>query len=164
MYLLSLTWFAPISSCKGKNAGKIGSIAHPIKNPPEYTSIYQCDNCRMNRNGFARTRHEFNSSEGIFYVCSIHCVAVLSIKLNTTPFDIKVAEYLHPERMIDARDAFYLIGSKARGTMTKISKIGFASKGEAERFAVRHEGRISSFEDAFIMAKKEVKKSINIQE
>ncbi|GAB4411045.1 MAG: hypothetical protein OHK0032_06870 [Thermodesulfovibrionales bacterium] len=135
---------------------EVFNIEHPIKNPQRYTDKERCDNCGMDRNKFARTRHEFQTSKGRFYTCSIHCVAVMGMKLKEEPRNAKVAEYLHPERMLDADRAYYIIGSTAPGTMTQRSKIAFPTKGDAERFALRYGGTVSSFEQALSEARKEI--------
>lgn len=128
-------------------------IEHPIKNPPKYTDKEKCDNCGMDRNKWARTRHEFRNSKGAFYVCSINCVAALSIKTKTHPMDVKVAEYLKPDNMLDAEKAFYVVGSTAPGTMSPISKAAFSVKEEAEKFAVKYGGTVMDFEGALNAAR-----------
>lgn len=137
------------------HAGKT-DIEHPIKNPPEYTDKKRCDYCGMDRNKFARTRHEFQNSKGRFYTCSIHCVAVLSMKLKEEPVDVKVAEYFHPENMLEAKKAVYVIGSALPGTMTKKSKIACASEEEAERIIGKYGGAPHNLEEALAEAKKEI--------
>lgn len=132
-------------------------IEHPIKNPQKYTDKEKCDNCRMNRNQWARTRHEFNTSKGTFHTCSIHCVAALSGKMKENPLNVKVAEYLNPEKMLEADKALYVIASTAPGTMTSKSKIAFSSKEDADKFAVKYGGRVSDFGGALSEAKKELK-------
>lgn len=132
-------------------------IEHPIKNPQKYTDKEKCDNCRMNRNQWARTRHEFHTSKGTFHTCSIHCVAALSSKLKEKPGSVKVAEYLHPEKMLEAEKAFYVIGSTAPGTMTSKSKIAFSSKEDADKFTAKCGGIVSGFDGALAEAKKELK-------
>jgi nitrous oxide reductase accessory protein NosL len=131
-------------------------IEHPIKNPKKYTQKERCDNCGMDRNKWARTRHEFETSKGKFYTCSIHCVAAMDIKLKEESKNVKAAEYLYPERMLDAEKAFYVIGSTAPGTMTPKSKIAFSSKDEAEKFAKRYGGVVGIFKDAMSEAYKEI--------
>jgi len=135
---------------------EVFNIEHPIRNPLRYTDKERCDNCGMDRNKFARTRHEFQTSKGRFYTCSIHCVAVMSMKLKEEPRDVKVAEYLHPERMLDAGRAYYVIGSSAPGTMTQRSKIAFPTKEEAERFALTYGGTVASFQQALSEARGEI--------
>jgi copper chaperone NosL len=136
-------------------AEKLG-IEHPINNPPDYTDKKRCDNCGMDRNKWARTRHEFQNPEGRFHTCSIHCLAVLSKKMKEDAKNVKVADYFHPDRMINADAAVYVIGSAVPGTMTKTSKIAFSSKKEAEKFVAESGGTISGFEGALSEARKEI--------
>lgn len=138
------------------HAGKF-SVEHPIKNPPEYTDKKRCDNCGMDRNMWARTRHEFRSVKGKFHTCSIHCLVVLTMKLQIKAEKIMVAEYFHPENMIDGDNAVYVIGSAAPGTMTGNSKIAFAGRIEAETFAEEFGGRVAYISDALSEAKADLK-------
>lgn len=128
-------------------------IEHPIKSPQKYTDKEKCDNCGMDRNKWARTRHEFQDSKGTFHTCSINCVAALSIKTKTHPMGVKVAEYLKPENMLDAEKAFYVVGSTAPGTMSPISKAAFSAKEEAEKFSVKYGGTVMNFEGALNAAR-----------
>jgi nitrous oxide reductase accessory protein NosL len=114
----------------------------------------------MDRNMFARTRYIFETHGGEHYVCSMACVVILSMKLREEPEKVKVAEYLHPESMIVAERAIYVIGSKARGTMTKVSKIAFSDRKEAETIVERYGGRLAGYDEAFRTAKKEVQQYI----
>lgn len=132
-------------------------IEHPLKNPRKYTASGKCDNCRMDRNHWARTRHEFQNSKGTFHTCSIHCVADMNVRMKENPKNVKVAEYLHPEKMLDAEEAFYVVGSTAPGTMTGKSKIAFSSKEEAGKFAAAYGGYVSDFDGALSVAGKELK-------
>jgi len=147
-----LLWATGKESVADKSA-----IEHPFKEPPEYTKHVRCDNCGMDRNKWARTRYSFQSPEGEFHTCSIHCMAVLSVKLKTDPRNVKAAEYFHPENMLDAEKAFYVIGSRAPGTMTMSSKIAFSSKEEAEAFAREQGGRTAGFDAAMTEAMNEIK-------
>lgn len=131
------------------------NIEHPIKNPQKFTDHERCDNCGMVLNEWARTRHEFDNSKGKFHTCSIHCAAVMKMKLQEQLKNVKVAEYLHPEKMLDADKAYYVIGSTAPGTMTVRSKIAFASEEEAEKFASRYGGTVAGFDEALAEAGKE---------
>ncbi|MEK6673613.1 MAG: nitrous oxide reductase accessory protein NosL [Nitrospirota bacterium] len=133
-------------------------IEHPIKSPQKYTDKEKCDNCGMDRNKWARTRHEFQNSKGSFHTCSMHCAAVLSMKTKDAPKDVKVAEYLKPENMLDAERAFYVVGSTAPGTMSPISKVAFPTKEEAEKFSSKYGGTVMNFEGALNAAKTGVEK------
>lgn len=131
-------------------------IEHPIKTPPVYTEKVRCDNCGMDRNRYARTRYEFDTGKGKFHTCSIYCVVVMGRKLGEKPVNVRVAEYLHPERMIDADRAFYVVGSKAPGTMTRVSKPAFPNKAEAEGFIGKYGGVLTDYRGAVIQTEKEI--------
>ena len=134
-------------------------IEHPIKDPPEYTKKKKCDNCGMDKNKWARTRHEFQNSKGKFYTCSIHCVAVLSMKLGEKAENVKAALYLNPEKMIDADKAFYVLGSSAPGTMSGTSKLAFPSMDEAQAFTSQYGGKITGIKEVLSEVDKEVRHS-----
>lgn len=151
--LLAVTLFCLAALLKGALSAEKFEIDHPINNPHKYTDKVKCDNCGMDRNKWARTRHEFESSKGSVHTCSIHCVAVMCLKLKQEPKNVKAAEYLHPEKMLDSDKAFYVIGSTAPGTMTQKSKIAFSSKEEAEKFAAKYGGAAANFEGAMNEAK-----------
>jgi len=130
-------------------------IMHPIMNPPQYTKG-NCPNCGMMLNMWARTRHVFTLTEGRLEACSIRCMADLATKAGEQPQDVQVALYLKPEKMIPAHQAFYVVGSTAKGTMTMVSKIAFASKEEADQFAASSGGKVMDFTGALAMADKEL--------
>jgi nitrous oxide reductase accessory protein NosL len=134
------------------------NIEHPIKNPPKYSEKTRCDNCGMDMNKWARTRYEFQMNRDKYHTCSIFCVAAMSAKLKAEPSGVRAAEYLHPEKMLDANKAYYVIGSTAPGTMTRTSKIAFSSKQEAEKFAAKYGGSVSGFGAALAEVKKEIHK------
>lgn len=138
----------------GNALGEELKIEHPFKHSHKYTDKAKCDNCGMDRNKWARTRHEFRTSKGKHYTCSIHCAAVISSRYKEEPKEVMVAEYLRPENMLPAEKAFFVLGSSAPGTMTARSKIAFASKEEAEKFAARYGGKLSDFAGALAEAKK----------
>lgn len=141
---------------QGANDAERLTIEHPFQNPGKYTDHLRCDNCGMDRNAWARTRHEFKTSKGTYYTCSIACIAVMGLKLKEEPRDVKAADYFHPVKMLDAEEAFYVMGSAAPGTMTSVSKIAFPDKKEAVAFAAKYGGRVVDFKDALTAARKEV--------
>lgn len=138
----------------GTAMGEEFKIEHPFKNPHKYTDKTKCDNCGMDRNKWARTRHEFQTSQGNHYTCSIHCASVISSRYKEDLKDVMVAEYLKPENMLQAEKAFFVIGSSAPGTMTVKSKIAFQSKEEAVKFSARYGGKIADFKGVLSEARK----------
>jgi nitrous oxide reductase accessory protein NosL len=95
---------------------------------------------------------------GKYDVCSFHCLADMAIKAGEKPRTIETALYMAPEKMVPANSAWFVVGSKAKGTMTMNSKIAFSSKEEAEAFAKSCEGKVQSFPDTFTLATEELPK------
>lgn len=138
-------------------AEDICSIQHPIK-PPNKEFSGRCVNCGMARPMWARTWKTFENWKGAFEVCSFTCLAKLSVKSAENPINVKVALYRDPKTMRAAENASYVVGSKAKGTMTKTSKPAFASQKEAEEFAGTCGGEVMDFQKTFKLAKESLKK------
>lgn len=138
-------------------ADDICSVQHPIK-PPNKEFAGLCDNCGMARAMWARTWKTFENSKGAFEVCSFTCLAKLAVKSAENPINVKVALYRDPKTMSAAENASYVVGSKAKGTMTKTSKLAFASQKEAEEFAGTCGGEAMDFQKTFKLAKESLKK------
>lgn len=156
---------ALVSSCYGVACSALPVMAwaedfhgveHPMKNPAKYTTKGRCPNCGMSLNMWARTRHEFSNSEGEFAVCSIRCLADMSNNTGEKAANVKVADYMEPENMLAAEQAAYVVGSKAKGTMTMKSKIAFPTGEAAEEFSAKAGGKVVAFDGALQMASKEL--------
>lgn len=108
-----------------------------------------CKYCGMNRNQFAHSRmlitYEDSSEIG---TCSLHCTAIeLAVNLDKNIKKIEVADFYN-KKLIDAEKAFWVIGGKLPGVMTKNAKWAFERKEDADQFVKENGGKISSFEDA----------------
>lgn len=128
------------------------SVEHPFM-PPRKDYSGQCPNCGMVRSMWARTWFTFENSEGKSQACSFHCLADMALKSGEDPKNVRVALYLNPKKMIPAEQAFFVVGSNAKGTMTMKSKIALTSKDEAEKFSKSCGGEIVGFRQALTMAK-----------
>jgi nitrous oxide reductase accessory protein NosL len=128
------------------------AVKHPLM-PPRQDLSGQCPNCGMARPMWARTWMTFENSDGKSQACSFHCLADVALKSGETPKNVMVALYLDPQKMIPAEKAFFVIGSKAKGTMTMNSKIAFPSKNEALKFAESCGGKVTGFNEALKLAK-----------
>lgn len=120
---------------------------HPIM-PPAMKLIGQCMNCGMQRPMWARTWHRFELAGQPREVCSIHCLAEMSLNSGIEAENVMVADYLNPERLLEINHATYVLGSRARGTMTITSKLAFSSKKAADEFVEKCGGKVTSFEGA----------------
>lgn len=134
-------------------ADDLCSVQHPFS-PPKKDLPGTCHNCGMMRPMWARTFYNYDVAGQHKEVCSLHCLAESSINSGLEPQNIKVALYHDPYTTIPAKSAYYVVESKARGTMTMKSKIAFGTEKEAQNFAAQCGGSVVRFEQAFGMAKK----------
>jgi hypothetical protein len=134
-------------------AADLCSVQHPFK-PANQAFSGRCDNCGMARAMWARTWKDFENSKGRFEVCSFTCLAKFAAKNGETPVNVKVALYHDPETMVAAENAYFVVGSTAKGTMTKTSKLAFASPKEAGEFADSCGGETMDFQQTFSLAGK----------
>jgi len=80
-----------------------------------------CGLCAMDLQKFRLTKYILTMADGSQkYTCSIHCAAIILGKQKVK--DVKVADYLTGD-MIDARTAFYLVGSDIKGVMSKVEPV-----------------------------------------
>ena len=137
-------------------AGDLCSVQHPLK-PANKAFTGRCSNCGMVRAMWARTWKTFENSKGGFEVCSFTCLAKFAAKNGENPTKVKQALYHDPQTMVAAEKAFFVVGSKAKGTMTKTSKLAFASRKEAQNFAGTCGGEVMGFQKTFELAKNSLK-------
>jgi nitrous oxide reductase accessory protein NosL len=107
-----------------------------------------CAICGMSLKMFYKTSHAVDKKQ----FCSLRCLVVDMQESNISLNSIKVVD-AKTEKLIPAKEAFYVVGSKIMGTMSKVSKLAFASKEDAEQFAKEHKGKVVSFDEALAMAK-----------
>ncbi|MGD9250163.1 MAG: nitrous oxide reductase accessory protein NosL [Desulfobacterales bacterium] len=130
-------------------------LPHPLAPPnPRYEG--QCPNCGMTRAMWARTWMTFENAEGAFEVCSFHCLADVARKSGETPQRVQVALYTRPETLNAVETASFVVGSRARGTMTMQSKIAFANREAAERCIRSCGGRLASFDETMALARQDL--------
>ncbi|SFV52878.1 Nitrous oxide reductase maturation protein, outer-membrane lipoprotein NosL [hydrothermal vent metagenome] len=119
-----------------------------------------CSICGMNIKMFYKTSHTSKLPNGTDrQYCSIRCLVVDMQKHKIDLADIKVVD-VNSQKLIDANRAFYVIGSDIKGTMAKISKLAFATKDEAEKFAKEHGGEVTDFATVLKRAKESLKSDI----
>ena len=128
------------------------ALQHPLS-PPDQSIAGQCPNCGMVRPMWARTWKTFENTAGPSEACSFHCLADVALKSGEDPRNVMVALYTEPHKMIPAETAYYVVGSKAPGTMTMKSKIAFASKPRAEKFVRDCGGSVMGYAETLRVAK-----------
>lgn len=147
-----LSWSGVPSHCYAADPCE---VQHPL-DPPDGSLTGQCPNCGMGRPMWARTWMTFENSRGKSESCSFHCLADVAVKSGEDLKNVKVASYLEPSKMLPAETAWFVVGSKAKGTMTMTSKLAFPSQQEAQRFAESCGGKVMNFAETFALAKEAI--------
>ncbi|QOY52868.1 nitrous oxide reductase accessory protein NosL [Candidatus Sulfurimonas baltica] len=121
-----------------------------------------CSVCGMNIKMNYKTSHtsKLPSGKNRQY-CSIRCLTVDMHEHNLNADDVKVVDVLS-EELIDAKAAFYVVGSDIKGTMTKVSKLAFENAESAEDFSIENGGDVVSFDKALEIAKKSLESDIQM--
>jgi len=115
-----------------------------------------CPACGMNLPKFYKTNHSAKVNGKIKQYCSIHCL-VGDINKGLKVKDIKVID-VQSLKFINAKDAFYVVGSSKKGTMSKVSKYAFASEKSAKSFAKKNGGEVLNFDETIKKAQNDFKK------
>lgn len=117
-----------------------------------------CVVCGMNLKKFYKTNHAVKLKNGDYrQYCSIHCLAEDYPHIKNDIDKILVVD-AKSGKFIEAKNAYYVVGSRIKGTMSPVSKIAFATKEDAEAFAKEYGGEIKRFDEVFSQALKDVKK------
>ncbi|UCF91473.1 MAG: nitrous oxide reductase accessory protein NosL [Desulfobacterales bacterium] len=106
-----------------------------------------CSYCGMDRAKFAHSRVYVEYDDGSTVgTCSLHCAALdLALNIDKTPKTIQVGDY-NTQELIDAAQAFWIIGGSKMGVMTKRAKWAFKDRADAEQFAQQNGGDPIMFE------------------
>jgi len=116
--------------------------------------------CGMNLKMFYKTSHAAQHQDGKNrQYCSMRCLLVDMQDHDIDLKTIKVVD-LKTEKLIDAITAYYVIGSKVKGTMAKTSKLAFDKKEDAQAFVDKMGGKIVNFDTALAAAKESLKSDI----
>ncbi len=112
-----------------------------------------CPYCGMNRTQWQHSRHLVQYDDDLVDgTCSIHCLAIsLSLNLDRGPKAIYAADFASNSEikpLVPVDKATYLLGSKLRGTMTRRSKMAFASTDAATAAQASHGGELNDFDGA----------------
>jgi len=115
----------------------------------------ECARCGMDLIKFYKTSHAAEYKGKKFQYCSIHCLEEhlgegISLK-NPKVVDNSSL------KLISISKAVYVVGSKKRGTMSRISKYAFSNIADAKAFQSKFGGEIMDFNGAREVAQKDFK-------
>lgn len=125
--------------------------AKPLED--ELAKYPKCPYCGMDRTQWNHSRHLVQYDDHLVDgTCSLHCLAIsLSLNLDRGPKAIYAADFGSSEEikpLIPVDGATYLIGSKLKPTMSKTSKMAFASADSANAVQGEQGGELGGFDDA----------------
>ncbi|WP_321779071.1 nitrous oxide reductase accessory protein NosL [Sulfurimonas sp.] len=146
-------------ACGVDNKPKVKSGMFQSVNTQDATLVqsgknkHSCNRCGMNLVMFYKTSHKALHNNKPIQYCSIHCLEEhlgeeVTLK-NPQVVDVATLKF------INVGDAYYVVGSKKRGTMSKISKYAFLDKKMAKKFQDKYGGKIMRFNEALAVAKKD---------
>jgi len=115
-----------------------------------------CGVCGMTLPMFYKTNHASDVDGKKHQFCSIHCLAE-TINSGKKVDHIQVVNN-EDNKFIDAKDAWYVVGSSKAGTMSKISKYAFAHKEKAKLFAKEFGGDVMNFKSTMALVQKGLEK------
>lgn len=118
-----------------------------------------CPICGMPLAKHYKTTHAAKLENGKDrHYCSIRC---LVYENEESPVDLTTVKTIDAktQKIIDANSAFYVIGSSAPTTMTKVSKYAFENENDAKEFINEFGGKMGKFEDVLELEKKDFAKS-----
>jgi ferredoxin len=117
---------------------------------------YSCSICGMKLPMFYKTNHTATLPDGkVIQYCSAHCLQDHKHTVKTN--DEKVVDVSSLE-FIDAKKAFYVVGSRQKGTMSMVSKYAFKLHKNASEFQKKFGGKIVNYSSAMEIVKKDFKK------
>jgi len=106
-----------------------------------------CPVCSMHIKKFYKTSHAVVYTNGKKeHFCSMACLAQ-TIKKRKDIKTIYVVD-ASTNKLINAKKAIYVIGSKVPSTMGNSSRLAFASKSSAVEFQKKYGGKITNFSTA----------------
>ena len=119
-----------------------------------------CPVCGMSLKGFYKTSHTAHTHEGVpTQYCSLRCLVLDEQERHTDLAKAMVVD-VTTDKLISVKDAYYVVGSNVMGTMSKVSKLAFATEKDANAFAAKNGGEIKRFNEVYALAKTSLKQDI----
>lgn len=116
-----------------------------------------CPICGMTLPMFYKTNHTASHEGHTKQYCSIHCMVEDKEVNGSALTNIKVVDN-KSLKLIDAKKAFYVVGSSKPATMSMVSKYAFAKESDAKKFLELNGGELKSFDEVYAMVAKGMQK------
>ena len=153
-----------LTGCMSEPAPQSKKMMHKMQmfqsvKPQEATLVQSgenknaCIRCGMNLTKFYKTSHAALHNDTPTQYCSIHCLAEYldkGVELKN-PKVVDVSSL----KLLPVLEVYYVVGSKKRGTMSRVSKYAFASLEDAKAFQKENGGKILDFNGALEVARED---------
>lgn len=121
------------------------------------TSKIYCPNCGMHLPTFYKTSHMIKLKNGEFrQYCSLSCLIeemeITALRNRHDEIEKILVVDVPSLQYINAKEAYYVVGSKKKGTLSFVSKYAFKEKIEAENFIFANGGILTNFDGAYSTA------------
>jgi len=139
-----------------KKSSDYGSL-HKEISVSSITGEMGCENCKMNLKKFIATSHALKLVNGdSHYYCSINC-STEALKTYEKDLQSVYAIDYGMTKYFPVEDIYYVVGSKLKGTMTKISKFAFHDLEKAISFKSTFSGKeVVKYSDVLKMSLEEI--------
>ena len=142
--LLGTLFLLSVPTLNASSFSKKATLEPVLVNHGEHKN--SCVNCGMSLKMFYKTSHIATFADGSKkQYCSIACLSSDLKEHKATKIEVVDA---HTQKVIDAKKAYYVIDSDVKGTMSRRSKLAFATHQDAEAFMKEHGGKIIDFQQA----------------
>ncbi len=160
--IITLALFVSVSSAQEKmeKKPKMRYTAVPMKDATlvqKGDSKNYCPICGMTLPMFYKTSHAAKHKGVDKQYCSIHCMVEDKEVNGSDLSEYKVVDNTSLD-LIDAKNAFYVVGSNKPATMAMVSKYAFAKKEDAQAFAKANGGELKNFDEVYSMVASDLKK------
>lgn len=130
---------------------KTAPDAEPLVN--ELEKYGKCPYCGMDRRQWHHSRHLIHYEDQLVdATCSLRCAALsLALNIDRGPMAIYAADFgaaAEIKPLVNVDEAVYLIGSQLPATMSRNSKMAFASGAAAEEARKQQGGEVGDFDTA----------------
>lgn len=107
-----------------------------------------CPVCGMTLPMFYKTNHAASHKGHNKQYCSVHCM-IEDKEVNGKELSAEKVVDTKSLKFVDAKKAYYVVGSSKPGTMTMKSKYGFENKADAKAFQEANGGELKSYDEVY---------------
>lgn len=121
-----------------------------------------CPICGMTLPMFYKTNHAGTDEKGVTHqYCSIVCKVEDALKNGKKLSNPQVVDN-STLKFIDAKKAYFVVGSKKPGTMSVVSKYAFGTEKAAKSFVSMNGGEVLGYDAMYVLVEKSLEKDMKL--